>query len=443
MPVHTSQLDEFVEFVRSTGCDFTSDEIVQRFGSVKLLFDSVVDETLSPFSQEYLDHQLRLYREISGRSLNQEDGELHPVDFERLLQASNPIGMDDVSHICEHVRTLSTMLGLTTLSKSAKVLDMGAGHGISSEIFAFTGCRVHAVDIDPVLGKLSRQRSAARGYSITRSDANFDQIGFLEDGAYDAAFFFQSLHHCITPWKLISDLKGKLTDNGVIAFAGEPIQQIWWKNWGIRLDVESIYVAREHGWFESGWSKEFITECFSRNGFTLDFFPGGANGGEIGVATKTEAKRQQVHATNAVNNAPKSMSIDDPVPANRFLSLTGEIDTVFGRPGFRQKNDAPGILMYGPYVSLDHGTYEMSAIIALQDIMQSSNHDGTIILDVVASFGQSIVMEEEFSASEVQGAKLIVRRFVVPEKIDNVEIRARHSGMAMWRLSLPTLRKVE
>ena len=181
-----------------------------------------------------------------------------------------------------------------------EVLDMGAGHGISSEVFAFSACRVHAIDIDPVLGALSLERARVRGLAIERSVMNFDQIETLDNDRYDAAFFFQSLHHCLRPWDLIKILSEKLIDDAVIGFAGEPVQANWWAHWGLRLDAESLFVAREHGWFESGWSHDFIAKCFERNGFTLTFFTGGLGGQQIGIATRSASRLEKVRAKAAL-----------------------------------------------------------------------------------------------------------------------------------------------
>lgn len=264
-------------------------ELAAAYYPLSVSFETEVNQEIDPFSEEYFQQQLALYKEISGRELNQWDGELHPVDVPSLVNASNPLGLAHAPFIAEHVRALTTMFTLSSLDVRPNILDMGAGHGVSSEIFAFCGAHVHAVDIDPQLSLLSKVRAAARGYDIRRSTLNFDDLSSVPDNHYSAAFFFQSLHHCLRPWVLIETLKGKIVADGVIAFTGEPVQA-GWKNWGIRMDQESIYVARKFGWFESGWSHDFIRECFARNGFTLKFFSGGHGGGEIGVATADPGK---------------------------------------------------------------------------------------------------------------------------------------------------------
>jgi len=85
-----------------------------------------------------------------------------------------------------------------------------------------------------------------------------------------------------------------LKPNGKITFAGEPINS-WWKSWGMRLDFLSVYCIRKFGWFENGWTKEFISECFNRVGFNLTLLPHiGLRNGIIGVATHSENREVEI-----------------------------------------------------------------------------------------------------------------------------------------------------
>ncbi|MET3725070.1 methyltransferase domain-containing protein [Sphingomonas trueperi] len=288
--MNSEKLGEFVRIIdEEYAGNLGAPGVSERFYPIDFKFKTSVDQSLNPFSPEYYDQQLALYREIAGRELNQWDGELHPVDVPSLVSAPNPLGLGLPNFVSEHVRAISTMLGVADLPSSPFVLDLGAGHGLSSEILAFCGCIVRAIDIDPALGELSQLRATARSLPIQRSILSYDDITTVPNGGYKAAFFFQSLHHCLKPWRLIADLSTKLEPNGVIAFTGEPIQA-GWRNWGLRLDQESLYVARKYGWFESGWSHEFIRACFMRNGYTLHFVSGGHGGGEIGFAALDPAK---------------------------------------------------------------------------------------------------------------------------------------------------------
>ena len=291
--LRTNDLSEFVRVIdEEYGGNLNAPGVAERFYPMELEFSTKVNQNLDPFSIEYYNNQLRLYEEIAGRALDQWSGELHPVDVASLAVAANPLGITNAGHVSEHVRALAAMLKLSDLGETPQILDMGAGHGLSSELFAFCGCQVSAVDIDPELTKLSNQRSAARSLKIKRYNLNYDDLSMLPEDRYEAAFFFQSLHHSLRPWELIRDLHSKLVSGGLIAFTGEPIDAPHWKHWGLRMDQESIYVARKFGWFESGWSHEFIRQCFSINGYALTFFSGGHGGGEIAIASADATKVQ-------------------------------------------------------------------------------------------------------------------------------------------------------
>lgn len=336
MKIHTSNLQHFVDQVNEHSGDVYVAELAS-YRTLELQYDTEVDPSLDPFSEAYFVQQMELYREVAGRELDQKSGELHSVDVDALVNASNPLGSGLVSSMSENIRTLSTMVSLSCLPQNAEVLDLGAGHGLSSEVFGLSGCRVHAIDIDPAPGELSLRRAAQRGYLLQRSVLNFDDVNVLEDDRYDAAYFFQSLHHCLKPWDLIESLARKLKPDGVIAFAGEPIQTLWWPHWGLRLDAESLYVARHLGWFESGFSHDFIRSCFERCGLKLLFLSGGFMGQEIGIATKSDASHQ-----NILNRAT-ILGLTDmsraPVPSNNgFLSTDiGKDDVVDGQKGFSQR----------------------------------------------------------------------------------------------------------
>jgi hypothetical protein len=52
----------------------------------------LVDESLDPFSLDYVRQQTSLYSEISGRPLNQSVSELTTFDFVKSLNSPNPYG---------------------------------------------------------------------------------------------------------------------------------------------------------------------------------------------------------------------------------------------------------------------------------------------------------------------------------------------------------------
>ncbi|TIU30913.1 MAG: methyltransferase domain-containing protein, partial [Mesorhizobium sp.] len=107
------------------------------------------------------------------------------------------------------------------------------------------------------------------GHKIGAVQGSFEDIP--GDGLYDAVLYYESLHHAIKPWETLSLVHSRLNPGGKLMLAGEPVNDIW-KHWGIRTDPLSIYCIRKFGWFESGWSADFISKCVKRCGFEVDHF---------------------------------------------------------------------------------------------------------------------------------------------------------------------------
>jgi hypothetical protein len=92
MPIHTSQLPDFVENWSEESNDFATLEARSLYTPWTLHYDTVVDETLDPFSDAYFECQIALYNEVSGRHLDQSSGELHPLNVQTLLAGLNRAG---------------------------------------------------------------------------------------------------------------------------------------------------------------------------------------------------------------------------------------------------------------------------------------------------------------------------------------------------------------
>lgn len=437
--VHTADLDAFVDLVNQNGGDLDAARVVERYYPLDLQFDTQVDQDLDPFSTAYFEQQVQLYREIAARDLDQATGELHADDLGALATAPNPTGQSNAALVAEQVRATATMLVVACLGPKPKVLDMGAGPGLSSEVMAYPGGHVHAVDIDADFGMLARSRAAALGLDITRTELNFDDLDALEGGDYNAAFFTQSLHHCLKPWELIAKLRSKITSSGVIGFVGEPVQENWWRHWGIRLDHESVYVARQRGWFESGWSYRFIRECFVRNGMTLTFFSGGMRGEEIGIATADERQHAKVvEAARLIGLSERYPADDLPILDSHFRSMIGEEIKLLGRPGYHQSEVGRGTLIYGPYVTLEPGRYEIAFLATLH--RSSAFSRSKMILDVAGEAGAIGVYRSRIRNIS-SSPTVIIRQFILSERAQRVEARLFISG-GRWTASVPTLRRL-
>lgn len=283
--VNTSELDSFIKEVDTLG-GFDSAKTIEYLSDFSLAFKTKVDESLDPFSEDYYNCQIALYKELSGRELEQETGEQNTIDVEGHARGVNPYNSRDINFIAKHARAVLTAIYMANLPSGASVLDMGSGWGLSSELMAFCGANVTSVDINPLFVSLNQKRASRLGLPICARLSEFDT--YADEKKYDLVFFYECLHHAVRPWETLKHISQFVAPSGKIAFSGEPINNIFWKTWGLRLDAFSIYCIRKFGWFESGWSAKFLIQAFSYAGFSLKLYPHvGLDNGLVGLATRT------------------------------------------------------------------------------------------------------------------------------------------------------------
>ncbi len=283
--LHTSDLDQFVKTCDAAG-GIGKAKSDPSIASLSLKHDTVVDTTLDPFGEEYFIQQAKLHHEITGQTLKQNITELYPIDVALHIAGTNPYADSNIPLIARHAAIIMCTMALSGIKPGAKVLDLGCGWGLTSELIAYCGGNVHAVDINPLFVELISKRVERHGLPITATVGDFDAIP--SSANYDLIFFYECLHHALRPWETLRKASKHLAPGGKIMWAGEPVNEIWWPAWGLRLDVESLYVMRKFGWFESGWSLQFISACFNRAGMDLLMHDGPLGGGLIGEATLRE-----------------------------------------------------------------------------------------------------------------------------------------------------------
>ena len=310
--VHARDLDQFVAECDRFG-DPNSPACAAYIRDFNLAFDTPVDQDLDPFSDAYVAQMVALYEEISGRKLDQEKGEMTVIDVATHAAAVSPYNSTDTRFLSKHNRAVTTALMLANLPPGAEVLDAGCGWGLSSEAMAFSGARVTALDINPLFVELVRTRAARLGLPIDAVLAEFDK--YQTGKRFDLLLFYECLHHSVKPWETLAHLGQFVKPEGKVVFAGEPINAVWWRHWGIRLDPLAVYCIRKFGWFESGWTREFIARCFARAGFDLTIYPNvGLNCDEIGYAKRTGETPAAGPELTAWHRVPHILS-DSPAPA--------------------------------------------------------------------------------------------------------------------------------
>ncbi|WP_315833885.1 class I SAM-dependent methyltransferase [Bradyrhizobium prioriisuperbiae] len=304
--IHASQIDDYVAECDARFGGIQTPEWLAFVSDFELVCDTKVDLTLDPFSDDYFQQQLALHGELTGRDFNQELNELVPINISANAAGQNPYNSTNIALISHHAATLAIALRLAAPPSGAKILDLGVGTGMSSELMAYCGATVTAVDISPSFIDLIRTRADKSGLPITAKLSSFDAYDDVPE-TYDMAMFFASLHHGTRPWDILRKIARLVKPGGKIVLAAEPIQKLWWPYWGLRLDAESVYVARKYGWFESGWSELFLRKMFHDIGFKLDVSyidPNLIEGAAIAVGYKS-------------NDIPPVFSIDLPVIPRR------------------------------------------------------------------------------------------------------------------------------
>lgn len=252
--------------------------------------DFIVDQTLDPFGDAYVEQQLALYREISGRDFDQISNEHTSLDIDKHVAAVNPYDHGFPGGLALHVERLSRAIRLGAPPRGSRFLDMGCGWGLSSEVAAYCGLEVTAVDVNPDFVELVRRRAALSGSHIKAVTGTFDT--FESDDRYAMVLFYECFHHALRPWTVLERMVRHLLPNGHIVLAGEPINDHWWTHWGLRLDCLSVYCIHKFGWLESGWSAEFLMAAFARAGLSCEIV--GELSGEVGpvvIGRRTQIER--------------------------------------------------------------------------------------------------------------------------------------------------------
>ena len=229
-----------------------------------------VDTTLPPDSAEYFQQMQSLYSEMSGRKIDQKANEFTHFNVDALVDLESPYAFQDPNSRAAHYMRLATPLHTANLAQDALVLDMGCGWGISSEFLAQLGFDVTAVDINPLFVELVQRRAKRLGLRIKVTESSFDEY-VAAPFSYDAVLFYECFHHVINPSSLLKNIYSFLTKQGKLILVGEPIQDSWWPNWGLRLDPMSVYCINKFGWFESGWSEPYLRKILSENNFVPTF----------------------------------------------------------------------------------------------------------------------------------------------------------------------------
>ena len=277
-----AELDEVLAECDAAG-RVSDDALRAVFNTFRMDFDASVPA--DPFSVEYRDFQMDLYKRISSRTYDPRN-EVTKFDVEAADRLPFPFLTRNCKTTGFFTMGVGFLLHTLQLQPGERVIEFGPGWGNTTIAMAMTGLEVTAVDIESNFCDLLRMR--ARRHDVHIDVVNADFMWAEEVGEpFDAAVFFESFHHCSDHLRLLAALRNAVKSDGRVYFAAEPILTDFPLPWGLRMDGESLWAIRSHGWMELGYNETYFREALARTGWTATkhVYP------DLGWAAVWEARR--------------------------------------------------------------------------------------------------------------------------------------------------------
>ena len=242
----------------------TSDDALRRVFET-FAMRPPVDVPSDPDSEAYRTKQLDLYAHLHGqpyRIANEvtafNPGETADRPFPYQTGSARTVGGQLIA--------IGYLIRQLDLPPGSRVLDAGAGWGNTTIALARMGHHVTALDVEPNFLSLIEERSRRKRLALETIRGDFSLIGRL-GRTFDAVLFFESFHHSSNHQQLIASLDRVVAPGGQVVFAGEPIWPDFPVPWGLRLDGQSLWAIRRHGWLELGFREDYFLALLARHGW--------------------------------------------------------------------------------------------------------------------------------------------------------------------------------
>lgn len=139
----------------------------------------------------------------------------------------------------------------------AKVLDLGCGSGWTSNFYAQAGYEVVGVDIAKEAVAAATERFVKPNLKLSYRHADYDKLGFKNE--FDAAVFFDSLHHAEDELDGITAAYNALKPGGIIILC-EPGK-------GHSTSPSSIEAVKKYGVNERDMPPKLSKKALAKAGF--------------------------------------------------------------------------------------------------------------------------------------------------------------------------------
>lgn len=245
-------------------------ECAQYWAGLQYVPTVPLDRQCDPLSPEYQAQQMALYREMTGHDYQERDHEFTPgVPIDSLLDAPNAYGFMEPHEYAKHCFAMGMLVHRLGLTSSHHVLELGSGWGFCQEFLAACGLKSTGIDVNPDFVCTSNQRLERLGFGARTQLKSFEDVD-SRLGMYDVVMSYEAFHHAVDSLSLLRRCVTCLNPNGRVVLAAEPFND-YYSSWGLRLDPYSVYCIRKYGWFESGWSAEYIAFLFGMVGLDAEF----------------------------------------------------------------------------------------------------------------------------------------------------------------------------
>jgi len=333
-----AELDEILEQLDEAAA-ISDDELRKGFTTFSMRFPLKLPA--DPDSLEYRKRQFDVYEHLHGEpySIN---NEVSNFDVNKAASIPFPFYTGSPQTVGNQLISIGHVIRTLNLKPGMSVLEFGPGWGNTTIFLAQMGYKVTAVDIEPNFVALIKERANRKSLEIETLKNDFSLIQTI-DKKFDAVLFFECFHHCSDHQSLIAALDRVLLPGGKVFFAAEPITDDFPIPWGLRMDGESLWAIRKHGWLELGFQESYFRSLLLRHGWKLQKeVCKDTPWGTIFVASRISEKANSAPMIFAATNEKLQTEIG-------MMSRDGSIHTT-GRTGY---------LVYGPYAALEPGKYRL------------------------------------------------------------------------------------
>ena len=373
----------------------SDDELRRVFGTFRM--QPPKDMPDDPFSSEYRDFQLDFYSRVAGKAYMVAN-EATIFDVAAALRRPFPFSTGSSKTVADSMISTGFILRTMRLPAGSRVLELGSGWGTMTVALAMLGHSVTALDVEPRFCELMRRRAVHDELAVTIVNADF---GWVEDTdqTFDAVLFTSSFHHAADHLRLLTALHRVLVDDGRVFFGSEPIHADLAYPWGLRLDGQSLWSIRKHGWLELGFSERYFAEALRRTGW---------------------------FASKHVATDPKWLTVWEAqkrcAAVLRFTAGDGRLATEVGRfeaDAIVLDQVRSGIALFGPYVTLPADRY-----VARLAFRRGSPSFGQGLMDVVVDAGRRQLAAHPFRVDELsQDLRVVELPFESSDELSLLEVR--------------------